>query len=63
MVAVLTGLVSLDQNYFKTNMPELAAEYVRMVPDLTIDDAERLRHATKRMSASIREMGWRRMSG
>ena len=50
------GLVSLDQNYFKTSMLELAAEYVKIVPDLTIDDAERLRHTTKRMSASIQEM-------
>ena len=50
------GLVALDQNYFKTDMLEMAAEYVKVVPDLTIDDAERLKHTIESMSASIREL-------
>lgn len=50
------GLVSLDQNYFKTSMLEMAAVYVKVVPDLTIDDADRLRHSARRMSTSIQEM-------
>lgn len=31
-----TGLVKLDRNYFKTNLIELAEEYVTVVPKLTI---------------------------
>jgi len=31
-----TGLVKLDRNYFKTNLLELAEEYVTVVPQLTI---------------------------
>ena len=37
------GLVSLDRNYFKAHVLELAEEYMLSVPALTIDDAERLR--------------------
>ena len=50
------GLVPLDRNYFKTSMLEMAAVYVKVVPDLTIDDTERLRHTIRRMSASMREL-------
>ena len=50
------GLVSLDQNYFKTSVLELAEEYVGVVPDLTIDDAERLRRSNRRMSTNIQEL-------
>ena len=50
------GLVSLDQNYFKTSVLELAEEYAGIVPDLTIDDAERLRRSNRRMSVNIREL-------
>lgn len=50
------GLVSLDQNYFKTDMLEMAAEYVNVVPDLTIDDAERLKQSNRRMAANIQKM-------
>ncbi len=50
------GLVALDQNYFKTDMLEMAAEYVKVVPDLTIDDAERLKHTIEHMSANIRKL-------
>ena len=50
------GLVSLDQNYFKTNLMELAVEYVKVVPDLTIDDSERLKHSNRRMAENIQRM-------
>ena len=50
------GLVSLDQNYFKTSVLELAGEYAGVVPDLTIDDSERLRRSNRRMSANIQEL-------
>ena len=50
------GFVSLDQNYFKTSVLELAGEYAGVVPDLTIDDSERLRRSNRRMSANIREL-------
>ena len=33
-----TGLVSLDRNYFKTHIMELAEEYLQVVPNLTIND-------------------------
>ena len=36
------GLVSLDRNYFKAHVLELAEEYLHSVLALTIDDAERL---------------------
>ena len=50
------GLVALDQNYFKTDMLEMAGEYVKVVPDLTIDDSDRLRLANRRMADNIRNM-------
>ena len=50
------GLVSLDQNYFKTNMLEMAADYVKVVPALTINDSKRLKQAAEQMSANIREL-------
>ncbi len=50
------GLAALDQNYFKTNMLEMAAEYVKAVPDLTIDDSERLKRSNQRMAANIQKM-------
>lgn len=50
------GLTSLDQNYFKTGVLELAAEYMTAVPDLTIDDSDRLRLSNKRMSDNIQKM-------
>ena len=50
------GFVSLGQNYFKTSVLELAGEYAGVVPDLTIDDSERLKRSNRRMSANIREL-------
>ena len=51
-----TGLVSLDQSYFKTSMLEMAAEYLKVVPDLTIDDADRLRRSNRTMSSNIQKL-------
>ncbi|MXX21491.1 MAG: integrase [Cenarchaeum sp. SB0661_bin_35] len=50
------GLVSLDQNYFKTNLMELATEYIKVVPDLTIEDSERLRQSNRTMSSNIQKL-------
>lgn len=50
------GLVSLDQNYFKTNLLELAKEYIKVVPDLTIEDSERLRQSNSKMSSNIQKL-------
>ena len=50
------GLTSLDENYFKTDALELAAEYVKAVPDLTIDDAERLRLSNRAMAEDIKAL-------
>ena len=49
-------LVSLDQSYFKTSMLEMAAEYVKAMPDLTIDDADRLRRSNRAMAENIQRM-------
>jgi len=51
-----SGLVKLDRNYFKTHTLELAEEYLHAVPDLTIDDAERLRESNRLKTAKIRRM-------
>ena len=50
------GLTSLDENYFKTDVLELAAEYVKAVPDLTIDDADRLRRSNRALAENIQNM-------
>ena len=50
------GLVSLDQNYFKTNLLELAADYIKVVPDLTIDDSDRIRQSNRHMAKNIQEL-------
>jgi len=50
------GLVALDQNYFKTNLMELAVEYVKVVADLTIDDSERLKQSNRRMAENIQAL-------
>lgn len=41
------GLISLNKNYFKTNIHELAEEYLYTVPNLTIDDSARLRESNQ----------------
>ncbi len=50
------GLTSLDENYFKTDVLELAAEYVTAVPSLTIDDADRLRQSNRTMKSNIQRL-------
>ena len=50
------GLTALDQNYFKTNLLELAAEYVTTVPDLTINNEDRLRLSNRRMADNLRRV-------
>ena len=48
------GMISLDQNYFKTSVLELAQEYIGVVPDLSIEDSVRLKRSNTQMSANIR---------
>ncbi|RNJ78271.1 MAG: site-specific integrase [Nitrosopumilus sp. H8] len=50
------GLVKLDRNYFKSNIVELAEEYLNAVPNLTIDDAVRLRESNRRKDERIRKL-------
>ena len=50
------GMTALDRNYYHAHTLELAREYINAVPDLTIDDAERLRRSNKNMSANIQEL-------
>ena len=50
------GVGPLDRNYYKTNVLDLAAAYVMAVPDLTIDDADRVRLNNKRLSDNIQRM-------
>ena len=51
-----SGLTSLDENYFKTDALEMAADYVKAVPDLTIDDAERLRLSNRAKTEEIKAL-------
>ena len=46
------GLVKLDRNYFKTNVPELAEEYLAVAHDLTISDEYRLKIENKQLKES-----------
>ena len=48
------GMTRLDENYFKTDVLELAAAYLLAAPDLTIDDADRLRLSNRRLSDKVR---------
>ena len=50
------GLVSLDQNRFKTNLMVLAVKYVKVVSDLAMDDSERLKRFNRRMADNIQRM-------
>lgn len=47
------GLVSLDRNYFKTRVLELAEEYVLVAPALTMDESEELRQINRAQSELI----------
>ncbi len=50
------GLTALDENYFKTDILELAAEYITAVPGLTIDNSDRLRQSNSAMSSNIQKL-------
>ena len=50
------GLVKLDRNYFKTNILELAEEYMQVIPNLTIDDSIALRETNRKKDAYIQKM-------
>lgn len=50
------GLVALDKNYFSTDTLEMAAEYVRVVPALTINDAEQLGCSNSAISKNTPDM-------
>ena len=50
------GLVSLDRNYFKTHMLELAEEYLHSVPALTINDTVRLRTENTKQANTINKI-------
>ena len=45
--------MSFDQNYFKTSMLDMTAEYAKVVPGLTINDTDRPK-LYKMMPDSIR---------
>ena len=51
-----SGLISLDKNYFKTHVYELAEEYLNVVPNLTIDDATRLRESNQLKDKKIKTL-------
>jgi len=51
-----TGLIKLDKNYFKTQVLELIEEYLNAVPNLTIDDSERLRMKNEAQQLEISEL-------
>ena len=53
------GMTALDRNYYHAHTLELAKEYINAVPDLTIDDAERLRAGEPRAEAKDAEGGAR----
>ena len=50
------GLTALDENYFKTDVLELAAEYMTAVPSLTIDNSDRLRQSNRVMKSNIQKL-------
>ena len=43
-----SGLTPLDRHYYKADIEEKAKTYVKMVPNLTISESERLKHADSR---------------
>ena len=47
------GLLPLDPNYYQTNQHELASIYVNAIPNLTISESERSRHAARRSNAAM----------
>ena len=51
-----TGLVRLDRNYFKTQVLELAEEYLNAVPTLTISDEERTKAENRKLRKDKSEL-------
>jgi len=51
-----TGLVRLDRNYFKTQVLELAEEYLNAVPNLTISDEERTKAENRKLRKEKSEL-------
>ena len=51
-----TGLIQLDQNYFKIHVKELIEEYLNAVPNLTISDEERLERKNENLSRKNDEL-------
>jgi hypothetical protein len=51
-----TGLVKFDRNYFKTQVLELAEEYLNAVPNLTISDEERIKTENRMLRKEKTEM-------
>jgi len=51
-----TGLVKLDRNYFKTQVLELAEEYLNAVPNLTISNEERVKAENQRLRKEKSEL-------
>jgi len=50
------GIVKTDKNYYWTNILDLVPDYVVAMPDLTIDDSERLRVELKSEKAKTDQM-------
>jgi hypothetical protein len=51
-----TGLVKLDRNYFQAHIFELVEEYFNAVPNLTIDESERLRTRNAKLEKEKSEL-------
>ena len=51
------GMTALDRNYYHAHTLELAKEYINAVPDLTIDDAERLRAENRGLKQEMLKAG------
>ncbi len=51
------GMTALDRNYYHAHTLELAREYINAVPDLTIDDAERLRAENRGLKQEMLKAG------
>ena len=51
------GMTALDRSYYRAHTLELAKEYINAVPDLTIDDAERLRAENRGLKQEMLKAG------
>ncbi|MGI0047857.1 MAG: integrase [Nitrosotalea sp.] len=50
------GLIKLDKNYFKAHVNELLEEYLNAVPNLTIDDSEKLKLQNRAKDEKINQL-------